>query len=269
MDDKLLLHCQQIAVQLATDAGHMITSASKLKKEVKLKEHRLDVVTETDRAVEQFLFTQLRQHFPNHRFIGEEGTSDQLTLTDDPTWIVDPIDGTMNFIYTFPFVCVSIGLTVNQRPVLGVIYSPFLNKLYSARERAGAQCNGRPIAVSKCQTLSKALVMFEIGPIRLPRIKNDLERIGWMCHGIRNSGSAALNLCMIAEGCADAYFDFGLHVWDITAGIAILTEAGGFVMDTEGEPIDILSRRVLAASNQTLANELSRNIQNHPRLPRD
>ena len=96
-----------------------------------------------------------------------------------------------------------------------------------------------------------------------------MEALGWQCHGIRNAGSAALNLCMIAEGFADAYFDFGLHVWDITAGIVVLTEAGGVVMDTEGQPIDILSRRVLAASNQTLANELSRNIVVHPRLPRD
>ena len=165
MDDKQLLCCQQIAVQLAAEAGHMIASASKSDKNVQQKEHRSDLVTDTDRAVEEFLFTQLRQHFPDHRFIGEEGTNDRVPLTDHPTWIVDPIDGTMNFVHTFPFVCVSIGLTVNQRPVLGVVYSPFLNKLYTAREGVGAQCNGRPIAVSKrCQSLREALLIFEFGP---------------------------------------------------------------------------------------------------------
>ena len=273
MDDKELLQCEQIGIRLAIEAGKMMSSASGKSKEINEKESFADLVTETDKAVEEFLFTEFKRNFPNFRFIGEE-TSSKAGLTADPTWIIDPIDGTMNFVHTFPFVCVSIGLTVNKVPVLGIIYSPFLDKLYTGRKGFGAYCNGKPISVRKnCNSLNEALLIFEFGSQRDEEKRNaifrNLEAVGWSCHGIRCMGSAALNFCSIAEGFADAYWEFGLHVWDMTAAIVILTEAGGHVIDTKGGPVDIMSRRVLGACSEQIAQQLSQKLPIHLELERD
>ena len=273
MDEKELLRCEQIGVRLAIEAGKMISSASGLSKDIKEKENFTDLVTETDKAVEQFLFNEFKKNFPNHRFIGEE-TSAKVGLTSDPTWIIDPIDGTMNFVHTFPFVCVSIGLTVNKIPVLGIVYSPFLSKLYTARKGNGANCNGIPISVSQnCKTLKEALILCEFGAQRDEEKKiaifRNLEAVGWDCAGIRCMGSAALNLCSVAEGFADAYWEFGLHVWDMAAAVVILTEAGGTAIDTKGGPVDIMSRRILGAASDTIALQLSEKLPIHLQLERD
>jgi len=273
MEDKELLRCEQVGISLAVECGKMMLNASGKNKEINQKESYADLVTETDKAVEQFLFGQLKHHFPNHRFIGEE-TSSKVGLTSDPTWIVDPIDGTTNFVHTFPYVCVSIGLAVNKVPVLGIVYSPFLDRLYSARKGSGAYCNGKPITVRpNCNSLSDALLICEFGSQRDDEKRNavfrNLEAVGWTCRGIRCMGSAALNLCSIAEGCADGYWEFGLHVWDMAAAVVILTEAGGTVIDTKGGPIDIMNRRILGACSEKIAKELSSLLPIHLNLERD
>ena len=273
MDDKELLRCEQIGVSLAIEAGKMMSSASGRNKEINEKESFADLVTETDKAVEQFLFNEFKRNFPDYRFIGEE-TSSKVGLTPDPTWIIDPVDGTMNFVHTFPFVCVSIGLAVNKIPVLGIVYSPFLNKLYTARKGFGAVCNGIPISVRQnCNSLKEALLVCELGSQRDEEKRNavfrNLEAVAWSCHGIRSMGSAALNFCYIAEGFADAYWEFGLHVWDMAAAAVILTEAGGTIMDTKGGPLDIMSRRVLGACSEKIAVELSQRLPIHLELERD
>jgi myo-inositol-1(or 4)-monophosphatase len=273
MDEKELLKCEQMAISLAIECGKMMTNSSVDNKDFKEKESFADLVTETDKAVERFLFSELKRHFPNYRFIGEE-TSSKVGLTSDPTWIIDPIDGTMNFVHTFPFVCVSIGLTVNKIPILGIVYSPFLDKLYTARKGFGAYCNGKPIKVrNNCNSLNDALLFCEFGSQRDEEKRNavyrNLEAIGWMCHGIRCLGSAALNLCSIAEGFADGYWEFGLHVWDMAAAVVILSESGGIAIDTKGGPLDILSRRIIGACSEKIAKELSAALPIHLDLERD
>lgn len=273
MDSSELLRCEQIGISLAIECGKMMLNSSGNNKDINEKESFADLVTETDKAVEEYLFGELKRHFPSHRFIGEE-TSSKVGLTSDPTWIIDPIDGTMNFVHTFPFVCVSIGLTINKIPVLGIVFSPFLNKLYTARKGFGAYCNGRPIKVrSNCKSLKDALLICEFGSQRdeekREAVFRNLEAVGWLCHGIRCMGSAALNLCSVAEGFADGYWEFGLHVWDITASAVILSEAGGSVIDTKGGPLDILSRRILGACSQSIAKELSSALPIHLDLERD
>ncbi|CAG2117760.1 unnamed protein product [Medioppia subpectinata] len=273
MDAKELLRCERSAIRLAIEAGAMMTAASGRNKEIAEKDSFADLVTETDKAVEKFLFNELKRLFPDFRFIGEE-TSSRVGLTADPTWIIDPIDGTMNFVHTFPCTCVSIGLTVNKVPVVGVIYSPFLDKLYTARKGSGAYCNGRPISVSKnCNSLSEALLLCEFGNQRDDEKKNavfrNLEAVGWLVHGVRCMGSAALNLCSVADGSADAYWEFGLHVWDMAAGAVIVTEAGGVVMDTKGGPVDIMNRRILGACCDKIGHELSAALPIHLDLESD
>ncbi|KAF0294502.1 Inositol monophosphatase 1 [Amphibalanus amphitrite] len=146
-----LEHCLSTALKLARQAGKMIKDAFKKKKNVTCKSSPRDLVTETDTAVEEFLFSELRKVYADHRYIGEESVSldgEKVELTDDPTWIIDPVDGTMNFVHSFPFICVSIGLTVNKEPVVGVIYNPVLDHMYHARKGCGAFLNNQKISAS-------------------------------------------------------------------------------------------------------------------------
>ena len=223
------------------------------------------------------LFDELKKKFPNDRFIGEESANKEQ-WTNEPTWIIDPIDGTTNFVHTFPFSCVSIGLTVNKEPSLGVVYNPSLDRLYTAIKGQGAKLvEGKKesvvLCVRECPSLSEALVMSEFGSQRDDAKKDavfrNLEAIGWQCHGIRSMGSAALNLCSVASGHADAYYEFGLHIWDMAAAALILTEAGGYVCDTKGGPLHLQNRRILGASSEKLANEISSTLPVHLDLERD
>ncbi|CAG2110270.1 unnamed protein product, partial [Medioppia subpectinata] len=270
----VLLECERVAIQVAIGAGALIRSArSAGRLEISAKESAVDLVTETDKQVERYVFDSIRQHFPNHRFIGEESRSEGTGteprgLTSDPTWIIDPIDGTMNFVHNNPNTCVSIALAVGGQPVVGVIYGPFLDKLYTARLGAGARCNGQPItARTNCRKLSDAMLITEMGnhqePDQRRAVMANIEAIIWRSHGFRCMGSTALQLCCLAEGAADGFWHFGIHVWDYAAGGLILTEAGGVVLDTQGGPIDWCRRRVLAASSPELGQELSAALIEH------
>lgn len=139
-------------------------------KVVDVKSCEIDLVTETDQAVEKLLMENLIKHFPNHKFIGEESVAagDQCSLTDAPTWIIDPIDGTMNFVHSFPHSCISLALFINQTPELGIIYNPVLNQLFTAQKNKGAFLNGQCIRVSDKTSLTDSLIMMEFGTSRDP-----------------------------------------------------------------------------------------------------
>uniref|UniRef100_A0A5B7AJP4 Inositol-1-monophosphatase n=1 Tax=Davidia involucrata TaxID=16924 RepID=A0A5B7AJP4_DAVIN len=148
-----------VAVDAAKKAGELIREGFYLTKHVEHK-GQVDLVTETDKACEDLIFNHLRQHFPKHKFIGEETTAacGATELTDEPTWIVDPLDGTTNFVHGFPFVCVSIGLTIGKIPKVGVIYNPILDELFTGIHGKGAFLNGNPIKVSSQSELVKSLL---------------------------------------------------------------------------------------------------------------
>lgn len=277
MELQSLLERKDFAVELAFKAGKVILEASGQMKKVNVKESFADLVTETDKGVEKMLFDELKKRYPNDRFIGEESANKE-PWTVEPTWIIDPIDGTTNFVHTFPFSCVSIGLTVNKQSSVGVVYNPSLDRLYVAVKGQGAQMTEgkkEPVKlhVRDCPSLTEALVMSEFGSQRDDAKKEavfrNLEAIGWKCHGVRSLGTAALNLCSVACGHADAYYEFGLHIWDMAAAALILTEAGGYVCDTKGGPLDMQSRRILAASSEKLANEMSETLLIHLEMERD
>ncbi|MBN3321247.1 IMPA2 monophosphatase, partial [Atractosteus spatula] len=194
-------------------------------------------------------------------FIGEESSAagERCFLTDSPTWIIDPIDGTCNFVHSFPMVAVSIGFAVKKELEFGVIYHCFEETLYTARKGHGAFCNGLRLQVSKEKDVSKALILTEIGAKRDPEtlkifLGNMEKLLKAHAHGIRVIGSATLALCQVATGAADAYYQFGLHCWDIAAAAVIIREAGGVVMDTSGGPLDLMSRRVVAAGTPEMAD---------------
>nr|XP_033789996.1 inositol monophosphatase 2 isoform X2 [Geotrypetes seraphini] len=234
---------------------------------VSTKTSAADLVTETDHFVEDVLISSLKEKFPSHRFIGEESTSagSKCILTESPTWIIDPIDGTCNFVHRFPPVAVSIGFAVNQELEFGVIYHCTEERLYTGRRGQGAFCNGQRLQVSNVTDISKALVLTEIGtkrdPATLKLFLSNMEKLlKLQTHGLRIIGSSTLSLCHLASGAADAYYQFGLHCWDLAAATVIIREAGGIVIDTSGGPLDIMSCRVVAAGTKELAMLIAREL---------
>ncbi|XP_046959299.1 inositol monophosphatase 1 [Vanessa cardui] len=251
------------ALELVKSAGNLITDYTSGCKDFKLKSSDIDLVTEIDKKVEETLISGLSAKFPDHKFIGEESAFEgvKCILTDEPTWIIDPVDGTLNFIHGYPSSCISVGLVINKEAVAGIIYNPIVNQLFTANKGQGAYLNGRQIHVSQVKEVSKALISFEAGTTRDEEkqriVFENFKMIVTKAHGARTVGSAALNMAMVALGGSDAYFEFGIHAWDIAAGDIIVREAGGVCIDPAGGPLDILSRRVLCASSQELAQELA------------
>ncbi|XP_040365330.1 inositol-phosphate phosphatase isoform X3 [Rosa chinensis] len=221
------------AVDAAKKAGQLIRKGFY---EIKHVEHKgqVDLVTETDKAAEDLIFNHLKQLYPTHKFIGEETTAacGVTELTDDPTWIVDPLDGTTNFVHGFPFVCVSIGLTIGKIPTVGVVYNPIMDEAGTKRDKLTVDAT-----TGKLNSL-----LFEVRSLRM-------------------SGSCALNLCGIACGRLDLFYELGFGgPWDVAGGAVIVTEAGGSVYDPSGKDFDITSQRV-AASNPLLKDAFVKALQ--------
>lgn len=263
--------CMDHGVEVTKRAGKMIREALLGDVAVMQKSSPVDLVTETDQKVEQLIISSIKEKFPSHSFIGEESVAAGApsVLTDDPTWIIDPIDGTTNFVHRFPFVSVSIGFTVKKEIEFGIVYSCIEDKMYTARKGKGSFCNGVPIKVSGQEDISKSLVLTEMG------IKKDPEHFNTMLanvrtiltipvHGIRSPGSAAVNMCLVASGSADAYYHMGIHCWDMAGGAVIVTEAGGVVIDISGGPFDLMSRRLIAASSRSIAERIAKEVTEFP-----
>uniref|UniRef100_A0A2K5Y5R3 Inositol-1-monophosphatase n=1 Tax=Mandrillus leucophaeus TaxID=9568 RepID=A0A2K5Y5R3_MANLE len=267
--------CMDYAVTLARRAGEVVCEALKNEMNVMLKSSPVDLVTATDQKVEKMLISSIKEKYPSHSFIGEESVAagEKSILTNNPTWIIDPIDGTTNFVHRFPFVAVSIGFAVNKKIEFGVVYSCVEDKMYTARKGKGAFCNGQKLQVSQQEDITKSLLVTELGSSRTPEtvriVLSNMEKLFCIpVHGIRSVGTAAVNMCLVATGGADAYYEMGIHCWDVAGAGIIVTEAGGVLMDVTGGPFDLMSRRVIAANNRILAERIAKEIQVIP-LQRD
>ncbi|EEP77712.1 conserved hypothetical protein [Uncinocarpus reesii 1704] len=252
-------------LELAKQAGDMITGAKPLINAAGSKKNSSDLVTETDRAVELMVSTALRTKYPDYEFMGEESYEPGKRLTSAPTFIVDPIDGTVNFVHSFPNACISLGFAIDRKPVVGVVFNPFTNTLYSAIRGQGAFLNRttklplRGDNIEPLKGLSNALVGVEWGSDRhgpnwetkigtFERLGKAREEGGAMVHSMRSMGSAALNLCAVAAGYMDIYWEGGCWAWDVCAGWVILAEAGGIMVDGNpgGWEAEVDGRRYLA-----------------------
>ncbi|XP_018613012.1 inositol monophosphatase 1-like [Scleropages formosus] len=260
-----------LAVAVAREAGAVIRDALQNDMMIMCKSSSVDLVTKTDQKVEELIISSIKQKFPTHSFIGEESVAagHLCALTDNPTWIIDPVDGTTNFVHRFPFVAVSIGFAVKKELVFGVVYSSVEDKMYTGRKGKGAFCNGQPLQVSDQTDIKQSLVVSEFGSNRDPevvdKILTTMQKI--LCipvHGVRSIGTAATNMCLVASGSAEAYYEIGVHCWDIAAASVIVMEAGGVLMDVEGGPLDLMSRRVVAANNSTIAEQIVKEIKVFP-----
>lgn len=171
------------------DQLQLIASRFFSPKKVETKSSNIDLVTETDQQVERILIEGLKAKFPSHQFIGEEETSEgkKAELTDAPTWIIDPVDGTLNFVHSFPHSCTSIALLVNKVAEIGIVYNPVIGQKFTARRGKGAFLNGKPIHVSNCKKLEDALICSETGTARdedkTVVVMENLNKITRICNG--------------------------------------------------------------------------------------
>eukprot|EP00245_Coleochaete_scutata_P007108 TRINITY_DN22202_c0_g1_i1.p1 TRINITY_DN22202_c0_g1~~TRINITY_DN22202_c0_g1_i1.p1 ORF type:complete len:297 (-),score=56.91 TRINITY_DN22202_c0_g1_i1:204-1094(-) len=255
LDGPDLKKWEEVAVSAAKQAGEVIEAAFYKPKNVEHK-GKVDLVTETDKACEDLIYGIINKAFPTHEFIGEEGSSIAGTaeLTDAPTWMVDPLDGTTNFVHRFPFVCVSIGLSVKKEVVVGVVYNPILHELFTAVRGQGAFLNGQPISASAQVDLGNALIATECGTKRdkatVDRTTDLVNDLLYKVRSVRMSGSCALNLASIACGRIDAFYEIGFGgPWDVAGGALLVEEAGGRVADVSGGPFKLMSQRVLATNS--------------------
>jgi myo-inositol-1(or 4)-monophosphatase len=189
--------------------------------------------------------------FPTHSILGEEGGA---RVGSDPRyrWIVDPLDGTTNYAHGFPFFCVSIGLEVEGRLVLGVAYAPSLDELFVGEAGQGATLNGRPIQVSAIDDLEQALLAtgFPYDRADFARALRSFEAISLQSQAVRRAGSAVLDLCYVACGRLDGYWEHAVKPWDVAAGALIVLEAGGTVTGADGSPFDVEAGHLLATNRR-------------------
>jgi myo-inositol-1(or 4)-monophosphatase len=217
-----------------------------------------DLVTEADVASQEAIHRILHERFPGHGFVGEEGLLSAPGGTEY-RWIIDPLDGTSNYVHRFPYYAVSIGLECRGELVVGVIYDPTRQEMFAARRGVGATLDGRPICVSRFDHLDRAMVIASFPPgvtaDSLP-IKRFLKVLPY-AQTIHRSGSAALNLAYIAAGRLEAFWSTSLKPWDVAAGALIVTEAGGRVTTMSGGPFDIEVPDLLGSNGTGIHEELS------------
>lgn len=235
---KTLQSCLEPICNLARECGQFIKDADRSHLRIDQKSGRANFVTEYDRKVQERLRAGLLELIPDARFIGEEGSAQEFSPTGK-FFIVDPIDGTTNFIKDYRASCISVGLVVDGTAELGVIYNPYSDEMFSAMRDGGAFCNGNRLHVSS-EPLENALVIFGTSPYRedlTDRSFNLACAYFKKAVDVRRSGSAALDMCAVAAGRAELFFELSLSPWDYAAGALIVKEAGGLVSDIDGREL--------------------------------
>jgi myo-inositol-1(or 4)-monophosphatase len=207
-----------------------------------------DLVTIADRQSEVLIRQRIASRWPSHDILGEE--NGLVDTGSEYRWYVDPLDGTTNFAHGFPVFCISMALEHKGERIAGVVYDPTRDELFAAEEGSGAFLNGQPMQVSQAKDLAECLVATGF-PSR-KRHKNPniyfYHQLTLRTHGVRRAGSAALDLCYVASGRLDGFWEFNLNPWDTAAGVLIVQEAGGRVTDFAGAPFNIDSRETLATN---------------------
>jgi myo-inositol-1(or 4)-monophosphatase len=249
-----------VAINTASKAGTWVKSKLGDFKHIDEKISMHDLVTEVDKGAERMIRNLIHTHFPSHAFLGEEGVEPGPVASanaikqmhhEEYLWIVDPIDGTTNYIHGFPFFCISIALVHQGEIIVGVIYDPMKNELFVAEKGKGAYLSGKPMKVSNETYLNQSLIASGLPGdtnMALPINLKGIQRIAPQVRNIRIAGSAALHLAYVAAGRLSGFWEIGLNVWDLAAGVLLVKESGGLVTDTKGEPYSLHVRNVLATN---------------------
>ncbi|MEM9215095.1 MAG: inositol monophosphatase family protein [Cyanobacteria bacterium P01_F01_bin.150] len=241
-----------IASEAALAAGAILQDYRGKLTSIEEKGRPGDLVTVADKTSEAAILEILNRHVPDHAVLAEEsglyGDSNSKYQ-----WAIDPLDGTTNYAHQYPFFAVSIGLLINGKPTLGVIYDPSHHELFRAAKGLGATCNRRPICVSTTQQLKDSLLVTGFAYDRRETQDNNYAEFCHLTHltrGVRRSGSAAIDLTHVARGYLDGYWERGLSPWDLVAGAILVEEAGGQVTAYNSSEFNIMSGRILATNGQ-------------------
>lgn len=236
-------------IDIVQEAARIMLEADEMDAKTRAKEGKGNFVTEYDSKVQAFLKDRLLELFPEAVFMGEEDDDDKADIHKGYAFIVDPIDGTSNFTRGYKMSSISVALALDGYPQLGVVYNPYLDETFWAEKGKGAYLNGRQIHVSD-RTLEQSLVLFGTSPYDETLAKRSFEiayRYFSRAEDLRRSGSAAIDLCCLACGRADFYFELKLSPWDYAAGALIVEEAGGLVSDLEGNPVTYDRKQTVVA----------------------
>ena len=229
---------EEVAVEAAYGAGAILRERLAEARTIEYKGD-VDLVTDADHAAEAFVMGMIQGAFPEHRFVGEEGVfkaKASVELDEGYSWIVDPLDGTTNYAHRYPHFCVSIALDYQGTIQLGVVYDPMLDELFIGRRGGGATLNGRPMRVSEAESLLRSLLATGFAYDSTTRAENAAIWDAFMplSQAVRRSGSAALNMCYVAAGRLDGYWERPINAWDISAGAVMVEEAGGQISGYDG-----------------------------------
>ena len=261
-----------IAIKAARAAGAIINRASlDIERLTVTTKSTNDYVTEVDQAAEDAIISTILEAYPGHGILAEESGREHGARHSDYVWIIDPLDGTTNFIHGFPVYAVSIALSFRGQVQQAVVYDPARNDLFYASKGKGAFLNDRRIRVSKRTRLKDSLIgtgfPFRKGD-NFQRYLKMFEDVMVQCAGLRRPGAAALDLCYVAAGWYDGFFETGLSPWDIAAGSLMITEAGGLVGNFTGEP-DFLYQREIVAGTPRVYGQLVQTLKPYTRIITD
>jgi myo-inositol-1(or 4)-monophosphatase len=251
MSSAFLRTCLDVATGAASTAGKLLATYRGRPRRVGAKRSPIDLVTEVDRASERLLHDAIRRRFPDHGFQGEE----RLVANPDAPlkWIVDPVDGTTNFVHGVPTFAISIGLARHEELLVGVVYDPIQREMFTAVTGAGARLNGKPIRVSRVSRLATGLLStgfsskFRDNPTPYLRWFTAFQS---RCHAVRRMGCTSLSLAYVACGRQDGFYERDLWPWDIAAGLLLVQEAGGKVSDFRGHPVRLAQGQVVASNGR-------------------
>jgi myo-inositol-1(or 4)-monophosphatase len=245
----------ETAVEIAREAGALLAHYFERRVAFEIK-GEFDLVTEADRASEKLVVEKLQTYFPSHGIVAEEGSA--FAGSSEYRWYVDPLDGTTNFAHSFPMFNVTLGLERAGEIIAGVIYDPLRQEMFTAEKGSGAYLNQRRVRVSSIRRLAESL-----GSTGFPSRKRSHNvnihfyyQLAMASHGVRRTGSAALDLAYVACGRLDLFWEFGLKPWDEAAGTLLVQEAGGRISDMDGKPHSITRSDNLLADNGALHEEV-------------
>lgn len=243
------------AVEIAREAGALIASYHERRIGFESK-GEFDLITEADRASERLIVDRLRAHFPSHGIVAEEGGGHESL--SEYKWFVDPLDGTTNFAHSFPIFNVTIALTRGEDLVLGVVFDPIRSELFTAERGSGAYLNNRRIHVSSTKRITESLSSTGF-PSRKRQHNANIYfyyELAMSSHGVRRTGSAAIDLAWVACGRLDFFWEFGLKPWDVAAGSILVQEAGGHVSDMHGAAYDLGRSETFLGDNGALHGQV-------------
>ena len=247
----------KFAIRLAKKAGEIQLSYFGNIDELETKSNDIDLVTIADKESEKYIIDSIIKKYPSHSILSEE--SIEISNNDNYTWVIDPLDGTTNFVHNLPIFSVSIALKKNNKTIIGVVYNPAANKCFYAEKNKGAFLNNDVITTRSNTQLSKSLIVTGFPYIHDKRYDLSFKIFKEFydnTRGVRRLGAASLDLCFVAMGRFDGFYEYELKAWDICAGALIASEANAILSDWDGSELPDSGKRILACSNNEIHNHM-------------